>query len=291
MSDGKKCKVPGTLHFFTVDHWFEVPLLIFDWNHFYKKVVMLSFMENDSRKRKGHVHMAFYHDLSTYYDQIFPLNQTAYAFISNCFQKGDSIIDMGAGTGNMAIALAQGGLQVTASEPEETLVESIKKKAAEKGISLSVHTKTMEKLGEFQENFDGILCVGNTLPHLPNIVEVERFLGQCYEKLKENGKLILQQVNYDKVLAKDDFSFPVIEKENFTFTRHYEKKNEHIHFTSRLTIDGETIDNTIPLYPITSQQLKQALEKVGFQNINQYGNFKEENHTSESPALVTVARK
>jgi glycine/sarcosine N-methyltransferase len=234
--------------------------------------------------------LSFYHDLSTYYDQIFPLNQTAYTFISQYFHEGNSVLDMGAGTGNMAIALAEKGLNVTASEPEETMAESIKKKAKSKGLLLSVHTKAMEEIDTFHENFDGILCIGNTLPHLSD-EGLEKFLQKCYIKLKPKGIIILQQVNYDRVLSRNDFSFPAIEKEDFTFTRHYEKKDEHLLFTSRLTINEEATENTIPLYPVTSQQLISILKKIGFQMVDVYGNFKGESHSTESPALVTVARK
>jgi glycine/sarcosine N-methyltransferase len=120
--------------------------------------------------------LSFYHDLSTCYDQIFPLNQTAYTFISQHFHEGNSLLDMGAGTGNMAIALAENGVNVTASEPEETMAESIKEKAKSKGLLLSVHTKAMEEIDKFQENFDGILCIGNTLPHLSDLESVEKYL-------------------------------------------------------------------------------------------------------------------
>jgi glycine/sarcosine N-methyltransferase len=98
-------------------------------------------------------------------------------------------------------------------------------------------------------------------------------------------------VNYDRVLSKNDFSFPAIEKEDFSFTRHYEKKDEHLLFTSRLTINEVATENTIPLYPVTSQQLSSILKKIGFQMVDVYGNFKGESHSTESPALVTVARK
>jgi glycine/sarcosine N-methyltransferase len=240
--------------------------------------------------RKGLIQLPFYHDLASTYDQIFPLNPIAFSFISRYFQEGNSVLDMGAGTGNMDIALAEMGLEVTASEPEETMAESIKKKAESKGLLLSVHTKSMEEIDTFQENFDGILCIGNTLPHLSDLEALEGYLHKCFAKLKSNGVLILQQVNYDRVLSKNDFSFPAIEKEDFTFTRHYEKKDEYLLFTSALTINGETTENTIPLYPITSKQLMPLLKKIGFQVEGIYGNFKSESHSTESPALVTVAR-
>ena len=35
---------------------------------------------------------------------------------------------------------------------------------------------------------------------------IEDFLSQCQKNLNKDGRLILQTVNYDKVLSTDDFS-------------------------------------------------------------------------------------
>lgn len=234
--------------------------------------------------------MSFYQSFASYYDQIFPLNQTALSFISNLFQPGESILDIGAGTGNMAIALANKEMEVIASEPDETMAESIRSKTDSSDLHLSVQTKSMEQIVEFQSLFDGIICIGNTLPHLPDEERMEHFLNQCYQKLKQNGRLILQTVNYDKVLSTDDFSFPVIQKDEFSFTRRYEKVNDHIYFTSILSVNGESTENTIPLYPITSKRLISLLTKAGFESIQIYGNFKGEDFKLDSPALVVVAK-
>ncbi len=235
--------------------------------------------------------MSFYKVLSPYYDFIFPLNHNALSFLSSYFNKGEPLLDIGAGTGSMAIALAEKGCKVTAIEPEETMAEHIRLKAAASGTPLSIHTKSMEQIEQLQETFDGIYCIGNTLAHLQNLEELESFLDNCLKKLNQNGKLILQLVNYDNVMTNDHFSFPVIKKENFVFTRQYAKKEENILFTTTLTTDKESLVSTVPLYPITSLQLIPSLKKTGFQEIQMYGSFIKESYSPNSQALIVVASR
>lgn len=233
--------------------------------------------------------MSFYESLYPFYDKIFPLNQQAATFLLSHFHKGASILDVGAGTGNMAIALAKEGLKVKAIEPEQAMANDILSKADAEGISMEVQTKTMEQIGQLDETYDGIYCVGNTLPHLQSMTEIQRFLEQCFAKLNKGGTLIIQTVNFDKFLASDNFSFPVIEKENFKFERKYESLGGKVQFTAILTTHGKSSTNTIPLFPVTAKVLVPLLEKAGFKENNVFGNFKGEAHSVKSPALVVVA--
>src|SRR3954451_4911266 len=103
--------------------------------------------------------MSFYQSFASYYDRIFPLNQTTLSFVSNFFQPGECILDMGAGTGNLAIAVADNGIDVAASEPDGTMAESIRSNVHMKGSTLSVHTKAMDQIEEFHRKYDGIICI------------------------------------------------------------------------------------------------------------------------------------
>ncbi|SOC02770.1 methyltransferase family protein [Ureibacillus xyleni] len=233
--------------------------------------------------------MSFYQSFASYYDRIFPLNPVALNFVANHFQKGESILDIGAGTGNMAIALANEGYNVSASEPDQEMVEWIRSKAKES--RLAIYTQTMLEINLINGSFDGILCIGNTLPHLQNLKEIEDFLEKCINKLNPGGKLILQLVNYDQVLSNDNFSFPVIEKEDFTFTRNYMKKEDHILFTTKLKGEDLETENTIALFPVTSKQLITIINKLHFENVEIMGSFKGEQYSVDSKAMIIVARK
>lgn len=101
--------------------------------------------------------MNFYQSLTPYYDEIFPANAKARDFLASIFKQGGTLLDVGAGTGNMALDLVKEGFIVTATEPEEAMANQIREKAS--NHSIKVCTKTMQQIDEFAETFDGIYCI------------------------------------------------------------------------------------------------------------------------------------
>ncbi|MGM9949951.1 MAG: class I SAM-dependent methyltransferase [Lysinibacillus sp.] len=231
--------------------------------------------------------MSFYKTLTPYYDDIFPANEKTVAFLASHFQEGVSVLDVGAGTGNMAIALAQQGFRVTAMEPEEGMAKQIQLKAQAQQLPITVTTNTMQQIGALEGTYQGIYCIGNTLVHLNDLEEIRTFFQQTFEKLQSEGTFIFQIVNYEK----KDFAFPVMEKEGFTFERQYERDGDHILFTTTLSTKEGAQTNTIPLYPATFTQLCPLLEACGFETIEAYGNFVSKAYDSDAPALIMVAKK
>ena len=236
--------------------------------------------------------MAFYESLAPFYDEIFPVNVTACDFLLSFFEKADLVLDVGAGTGNMAIALAKKGLRVIAAEPDVTMADYIRQKAVEENVTIPVHIKAMQGMDQITEKVNGIYCIGNTLPHVSNAEELKVFINKCHELLSEGDRFILQLVNYEKVLsAVEDFSFPVIQKEGLLFTREYRQEGDKIIFTTNLNVKGDSFSNSIPLFPITSRKLIPILQETGFEVEHIYGNFARQDYSANSPALIVVAKK
>ncbi len=231
--------------------------------------------------------MSFYKVLTPYYDDIFPTNEKTLAFLAGHFQDRAKLLDVGAGTGNMAISLAQQGFHLTAMEPEEGMAEQIRLKAQSQQLPITVTTNTMQQFGTLDETYQGIYCIGNTLAHLHDMEDIRAFFQQTFEKLQPEGVFIFQIVNFDK----KDFFFPVIEKEGFLFERQYERDGEHMLFTTTLSTKEGAQTNTISLYPATAAQLRPLLEACGFESITAYGNFASKTYDCDAPALIMVAKK
>ncbi len=146
----------------------------------------------------------------------------------------------------------------------------------------------------FAENsINGIICFGNTLVHLNALEEVSEFLQQSKTVLKSNGKLLLQIVNYDKIIEKNITQLPLIENDTITFERYYSyrKLENKIDFNTRLTVKStqQLIENSIALLPLLKKELAQLLNNAGFKHCNYYGNFNEEPYTIDSSALIVEA--
>ncbi|MBN3525254.1 class I SAM-dependent methyltransferase [Paenibacillus apiarius] len=233
----------------------------------------------------------FYEVLLPFYDEIFPANDKQISFLSSCFPAASTLLDVGAGTGNTAIALAAAGYHLTATEPEQGMLPKIIEKAARDRLPIRVLPHSMQQVSRVNERFDGIYCIGNTLPHLDNLQEVRVFLQDAYHRIKENGKLVIQTVNFEKVLLRHAYSFPVIEKETFRFTRQYKLQNGKIRFTATLEDHSDIYSNTLLLYPVTKNQLQSELQECGFHSITAYGDYAKSPYNSEAPGLVLVAVK
>lgn len=153
----------------------------------------------------------------------------------------------------------------------------------------------MLDIDKLENKFDLIFCIGNSLVHLNNNDEICIFLKKCANNLNPGGNLILQIVNYDRVLAKDVKSLPLIKNEevDLTFERYYDYISDihKINFRTILKVDGMTLENNVLLHPIKSEELIALLEKAGFINIKTFGNFKKDEYDPmNSVPLVIVAQ-
>lgn len=87
----------------------------------------------------------------------------------------------------------------------------------------------------------------------------------------------------------------MIDNENVKFERYYslEKSNGLIEFKTKLTSKSNTdeLNNSIKLYPIKKDELKDILEDIGFLNIEFYSNFKKNNWSIDGMPTIIKCTK
>lgn len=223
--------------------------------------------------------MGFYDEISHYYDDIFPVGEEEIAFISKTSGKSPKyLLDIACGTGGYSLELAKLGHKVTAVDLDNNMIEELKYKAENMNIDVrAIQVNMLDIDKKIQGKFDLAFCIGNSLVHLNGEREIEMFLKEVNGMLKENGSLVIQIINYDRILHDHISRLPTIvnEKRKLSFQRIYRWDNEKnkIFFKTVLEADGKTIENEIALYPILADNLVNLLQKTGFKNINLYGDM------------------
>lgn len=241
--------------------------------------------------------MGFYDELSKYYDIVFPLGEAQLKFIASRARGKKKLLDLAAGTGNYSIALSKMGYEVTAVDLDEEMVRKIEEKNNTEGTKVKALVLDMNKVETLNDKFDAIICIGNSLVHLQDKKEIQDLVKKLYNSLNEDGVLIIQIVNYDRVLKKHVKELPLINREDkgVKFIRNYEQENEKILFKSKLVIseghEEKIYDNVVKLYPLQSSDLELMLKEAGFTGIEFYGDFNEGEYSLNSMATVVWARK
>jgi 2-polyprenyl-3-methyl-5-hydroxy-6-metoxy-1,4-benzoquinol methylase len=108
-------------------------------------------------------------------------------------ERGARGLDLGAGLGLQTIPLAKGGYAMTALDSSRELLRELAASCPEATI---VGGDLRDTAALVRGAFDAIVCMGDTLTHLPSVVDVERLLRDCWERLAPGGTLALTFRDY-----------------------------------------------------------------------------------------------
>jgi len=219
--------------------------------------------------------MTLYTSIAKYYDEIFPLRQDKIDFIMSYITSKNhksKILDVGCGTGSLAIELSDRGINVIGLDLDKEMIQIAENNSIEKQTPLSFKVMDMLDISQnfSSDYFDIILCLGNTISHLSR-EDKSKFIDSCHVLLKKNGFLIIQILDYDN----KEIVFPVIETDNIKFTRTYITKENYLFFTTSLfdKNTNKTIENQTIHYPITQIDLNPLLIRF---NVTSFSGFRKE---------------
>lgn len=245
--------------------------------------------------------IGFYNQFASYYDDVFPLSVEKLNFLSNKFTDtgGNKVLDIGTATGSYAIALAEEGYHVSAVDLDQQMIKLARLRIVNSNLEVDFKVADMLKLDKFysENSFNGIYCIGNVLVHLDTKKDIKKALGIMAKLLKPEGIVIIQIINYQRILKNNVTRLPVIINENkgITFSRRYllEDSKEKIRFITNLSIgkgEKNTYQNTIMLLPLLPDELLDALGEIGFRDVRLYGGFSGECFNEQVVPCIAVGR-
>ncbi len=195
------------------------------------------------------------------------------------------VLDAACGTGQHALALAGLGYPAAGADLSAGMIQRARENAQARDQNLPFAVAGFGALAaEFGEaSFDALLCLGNSLPHVLDEAGLAAALGDFAQVLSPGGVLILQQRNFDAVLAqgaKGRWMGPEAAQDGDTewlFVRFYDFRPDNlIDFNIlRLKREGDgawqQVLTQTRLRPLVRDELDVALTVAGFERLKFYG--------------------
>ena len=201
-------------------------------------------------------------------------------------------VDMGCGTGVHAMALASLGVDATGIDISEQMLARAAMHAQGKSNVRFIRGDFFAPELQQHSPVDAVFCLGNTLPHIDSVFTLSQVIGYWKSCLSPNGRIILQLLNYDRILQTHDRIVGVRQNDHFTTVRFYDFTEPHIMFNI-LTIrnDGHRSTHLLqstPLLPIRVDDLNNAAITAGCGTIDIFGSLRRDEYKADSRDLVAM---
>lgn len=122
--------------------------------------------------------------------------------------RGAVVLDLGAGFGMHAIPLARRGARVTAIDSSAELLRTLTVLRGDLPVQ-AVNDDLLGFQSHIAEAPSAILCMGDTITHLPDFGAVEKLIERAYIELPPGGMFVVSFRDYSVPLAGDQRFIPV----------------------------------------------------------------------------------
>jgi glycine/sarcosine N-methyltransferase len=207
-----------------------------------------------------------------------------------------SAVDAGAGTGFHALLLAKLGISVTAVDISGEMLEKCRFNAQTLGVSVkTVQSDFAHIHTSVAQTFDSVFCLGNSLAHVISESDLYDSLTALKKILNPGGILVLQILNYEKILGDRNRIQNIRNTGEKTYIRFYDYCADRIFFNILTLHNGGSSPShtlqTVELRPYVKDELLPSLRKVGFGEIQAYGDLRFGEYSNiDSKDLVIIAR-
>lgn len=241
-----------------------------------------------------------YRDLAEYYSVLFPLNDRQRGFFEHLLHDGPaaSVVDVGCGTGEHLSWFSARNFRAFGLEPDAGMFRELERRRWPGQPPTLIPGGVDVLPGAIGESVDLVLCLGNTLPHLPDRSAVRRAVRGMAGTLAPRGRIVLQTVNFDRVLDEGRAAFPVIERVlpdggHVAFFREYDRDAlpGRLLFKTRLVTPFGERQAAWPLLPLRREEVVHCVGDAGLSGIQVLGDYDRSPYSGTSPACIIVGER
>jgi len=153
----------------------------------------------------------FYDHLAADYHLIYPDWRSAVVrqgavldrLVRSILGEGErDVLDCACGIGTQAIGLALRGHRVVATDISEASLERARAEAATFGVTPALRRADMRDLTEVDGDFDVVVALDDSLPHLLEDEELSAAAGAIAKKLRPGGLFVASTRDYDRAVLE-----------------------------------------------------------------------------------------
>lgn len=228
-----------------------------------------------------------YDEFAAHYDQIFEnweasIRQQAIVLAEILGREcGDTkpvcVLDCACGIGTQSLGLSAMGFEVTGCDVSSGAVQRARLEASKRGLTIPLWIANMERLSEIaQSNFDAVICMDNSLPHLETDEQLLQAAREAYGKLRPGGSFIGSIRDYDGLIVERPTSQGptfhsdrggrriVFQVWDWLDERRY---RFHLYITRSTESDWQTFHFTSIYRAVLQSELRQILEHAGYSDV------------------------
>lgn len=207
------------------------------------------------------------------------------------------VLDIGCGTGEHAIKMAQHGYEVMAIDASQDMIRLTEEKAKKAGVPIEARCADMYDLNTIGE-FQAAYCLGYTLLYMTTYQQVKRFLSTVNRALLPRGVLLIDFLNGWSLMEdfpRDKFVYKHEDTTIFRFEQaslNKKKRVKHIEFYYVIQHDDgrvKTIFSEEDLRIFFADEVHMLLSNSGFESIKSFGNYSLDTGVSEDTRVVILA--
>ncbi|MEX0771106.1 MAG: class I SAM-dependent methyltransferase [Balneolaceae bacterium] len=212
-------------------------------------------------------------------------------FIDVLKERGvERVLDVATGTGYHSVRLLEAGFEVVSADGNpEMLYRAFENAKTEGQILRTVQVDWRELSKYIHEQFDAVICLGNSFTHLFSEQDRRKALAEFYSALAHDGVLVLDQRNYDAMLDVG-----------------YSSKHKYYYCGEEVEVAPEHVDDGLArfryqfkddsvyhlnMFPLRRDYTRKLMKEVGFQNIETFGDFQETFQREDPDFFIHVAEK
>ena len=203
--------------------------------------------------------------LATFYDSfIDEVVYQEYLDLVNKYSSLGTLLDIGCGTGRLAIEFAKRGYNVVATDLSEEMLNIVDYRAKQEDVELEIAMYDMLDPIDFE--FDIVIASMDVINHLSDLEDVEFGFTNIFNSISPNGVFIFDVLSVEFIDAFDGYKE---DDEEFNFHWESHKGDKEHSIVHTITINLEDKFEEVKIYEQTheSEAYEAIIKKVGFKII------------------------